>query len=212
MRDNDGGRKGKELDERGLPVKGPHANVNPFMRYSLLQLLEIVAGYLVAWGIYSINPLAFDLRLNLLRNYDLGYLYIAVAIVTRIPDVMQIFVAVQRLAACVPNPDQYIFKTMLRDEPYIRLEAEGDVGRFNKAQRAIDNMRETFPSFLANFLMAGFVFPVPALCIAVVMLLGLVLFIVGYIKDSRVPGKVVTRICNLLAAGLVLYAGVEAFM
>ena len=56
---------------------------------------------------------------------------------------------------------------MLLDQPYIRLEMDGPVGRLNRAQRAIDNTRETFPAVLVTGLLAGFVFPKPTCVLAV---------------------------------------------
>ena len=72
---------------------------------------------------------------------------------------MQLFVSWERFNTGVQNPDQYVYKTRLREEPYVTLETEGPVGRLNRAQRGIDNYRELAPNLAVRTLLAGFIFP-----------------------------------------------------
>merc|ERR1712050_687445 len=125
-------------------------------------------GLLAACGIYSFSPESYDAKILILKVWDLGYLYVAVRVLTLILAFQQVFVAVGRKKAKCDNPDQYVYKTQLKNDPVVRLHVEGAIGEFNRAQRGIDNTREVFAVILADVLLGGFVFPKPMLvCVCV---------------------------------------------
>merc|ERR1711972_1273760 len=103
------------------------------------------------------------------------------------------------------NPDQYIYETVGKDEPYVRLVSTGPIGEFNRAQRGIDNTRETFTDTVAK---AVFV-------IAIVFFFARALYSHGYIKGakSRMPGQLLTMLsAGVVLSGLQLFVGIKALM
>merc|ERR1712157_432650 len=103
----------------------------------------------------------------------------------------QVFVAVGRKHSMADNPDQYIYETVGKEENYVRLVTAGAVGEFNRAQRGIDNTRETFPDTLIKAMLAGYVFPKPVFVISIVFFFARALYSHGYIKGAkgRMPGQ-----------------------
>eukprot|EP00747_Dinoflagellata_sp_TGD_P180083 gnl/TRDRNA2_/TRDRNA2_31966_c0_seq1.p1 gnl/TRDRNA2_/TRDRNA2_31966_c0~~gnl/TRDRNA2_/TRDRNA2_31966_c0_seq1.p1 ORF type:complete len:235 (+),score=29.03 gnl/TRDRNA2_/TRDRNA2_31966_c0_seq1:37-705(+) len=202
----------ESLDVTGMPATSLHDAASPAIMYPAIMLGELCFGYLIAWRLYSLDKANMDVKILMLKEYGLGYLYLAVVIVTKIPYVMQTFVAVEGNAVNASNPDQYIYKTMLRSEPYVRLENRGRIGRFNRAQRAVDNMRETLPGILASLILGGFVFSAAALVTAMLLLAGRTLFIVGYIWRLRMPGVILSSLAGTIAGGFLLFSSVQALL
>merc|ERR1740133_340368 len=110
---------------------------------------------------------------------------------------------------------------MLKSDPYVRLETEGPVGAFNKAQRGIDNTRESFAGVVVNLIFAGYVFPEVALAMSILYLVGRVAYSAGYISSTRTAGAIMSlnhsiiQILSMLATvttgGLQLFATVQIF-
>lgn len=201
--------KPKKLDAQGLPEEGPYATVNPAFLYPIMMIVFQGIGYLIAWGIYSTRSAHYDGRLAVLRAHELGCLYLAVFFIAQVLPIQQVFVAYHRKMAKVENPDQYIFKTMLKNEPYVRLETEGPVGAFNKAQRGIDNTRESFAGVVVNLTFAGYVFPEVALAMSILYLVGRVAYSAGYISSTRTAGAILSMLATVTTGGLQLFATVQ---
>lgn len=197
------------LDARGLPEKGPYGGANPAIVYPIATLVMLGLGYLIAWGIYSLGWEKYDAKVAVLRLHDLGYLYLAVFVVSLVLPIQQVFVAYHRKLSKVENPDQYAFKTMLRDEPYVLLERQGAVGAFNRAQRGIDNTREIIVRDVVNLVFAGYVFPEAVFAMSILYLVGRVGYSAGYIGwpcKSRAPGMALSMIASIVINGLQLFA------
>merc|ERR1712048_729121 len=120
-----------KLDEEGMPETGPYGGVeggtNPGVVYPIVNLVMMGLGLLCAWGIYALSPKAYDAKILTLKNQDLGYLYLAVRVLTLVLAFQQVFVAVGRKKAKCDNPDQYVYKTQLRNDPMVRLVTKGPI-------------------------------------------------------------------------------------
>jgi len=215
--DEEAQTEAQALDDKGLPAAGPYAKVNPAILYPIMMLVFVGLGYLIAWGIYSASTQStasekkFDAKFAMLATFVLQYLYLAVFVLAQVLPIQQIFVAFHRKQAKVENPDQYIFKTMLKNDPYVRLETEGPVGAFNRAQRGIDNTREMFVGFVLNLVFAGFVFPEAALALSLLFLVGRIAYSAGYIGSSRTPGQILSMLAGVTTTGLQLFATVQIY-
>jgi len=201
-----------KLDAKGLPQVGPYDKVNPAVLYPIMYVVAYGLGTLFAWGIYSLTDHALaDQKVAALSAGNLQWLYLAVLVMGLVLGFQQVFVAYHRKLARVENPDQYIFKTMLKDDAYIRLEMDGPVGAFNRAQRGIDNTREDFVVKFISLIFAGYVFPEVSFILAVVVLLARVLFSYGYIYKSRMTGQMLSMIASIVVNGLLIWTVVLAF-
>eukprot|EP00928_Gymnodinium_smaydae_P079800 TRINITY_DN63649_c0_g1_i1.p1 TRINITY_DN63649_c0_g1~~TRINITY_DN63649_c0_g1_i1.p1 ORF type:complete len:217 (+),score=45.77 TRINITY_DN63649_c0_g1_i1:76-726(+) len=207
---------GLNLDERGMPTSGPYDKMNPLIVYPIITIIFNGIGVLVAWGIHSADSVAHDYKIHVLKSNDLGFLYLGMFIFNLTGFVQQVFVAVGRKASYADNPDQYIYETVGRPElPYVRLATAGAVGAFNRAQRGIDNSRETYPQVVVNALLAGYVYPKAVFGIALVYLVARSIYSHGYIKQAsgRMPGQLLTMLATaVVLPGLHLFAGIKALV
>lgn len=209
--------KKEELDETGLPVNRPYGDRNPVIIYSIITLVQLGLGYLAAFGIYALMKHVFgssdaDTKIAKLKEGDLGYLYIAARVMALVLSVQQIFVAVGRKSSKCANPDQYVYETKLGPPPYVGLVSQGVIGQFNRAQRAIDNTRETYPVMVMDTLLAGYVFPKPILVLACLYLFARCGFSYTYMYSSRGKAQAVSFILMMVLGGLELFAGVQALI
>lgn len=202
------------LIRKGMPDKAPYEGINPYIAMPALLAIQLGIGWLIGRGIYSIgDKTMYDSKIANLKANDLGYFYLAGLIGALLPYVLQVWVMAGRKEAHVDNPDQYIYKTV-KDQAYVMLEMEGPVGRFNRAQRGIDNFREGYASFVILLLLAGYVFPLATLCIVVWICLGRASYSALYIKapSARGPGFMMATLGGISLMGLVLFAAIKALM
>lgn len=188
---------------------------NPAVVYPILKVVITAVGLGVACGIHSTDSDKYDAKIAILKGADLGYVYLAVWLLDLTLYAQQIFVALGRKKSYADNPDQYIYEAVGKGEVYVRLVEDGVVGAFNRAQRGIDNTRETFPMVVAQTLLAGYVYPKVVLGLAVLFFFGRCLYSHGYIQGakSRVPGLFLTMlVCGIGLGGLQLFIGVKAVM
>jgi len=203
------------LDQKGMQVEGPYSNMHPAVMLTIIEAVTLGLGYLCAWGIYSLGPKAdYDKKYVLLKGFDLAWFYLAIFVFTKITSVLQMFVGCGRREAHADNPDQYIFETKLVNQPYVRLVTDGAVGKFNRAQRGIDNFRELLPGVLANVLLAGFIFTKATFGLVCAVFVGRVLYSAGYIEGNfnRVPGMLIFMLSNMIISGLVFFSIIKLFM
>lgn len=206
----------QKFDEEGMPAEGPYGGPdggsNPGVIYPIMFLVLNALGVLCAWGIYALSPAPYDKQIIILKSMDLGYLYIAVRVLCLVLNFQQVFVAVNRKKAKADNPDQYIYKTTLRDDPVVRLIAKGPIGAFNRSQRAIDNTREVFAGLLADVLLGGFVFPKPMLVCVCIYFCARMAFSAGYVKSAagRGPGQGISFLTATVIGGMMLFAGIKS--
>jgi hypothetical protein len=150
-------------------------------------------------------------KLEALSAWDLGCLYLSAFLFCKLSSILQLFVAFERYNSGVQNPDQYVFKTKLRDDPYVTLETEGPVGRFNRAQRGIDNYRELAPNLAVRTMLAGFMFPGWQLAVTCVAFISRVVYSAKYREDgNRAAGLLPYVFCNAFSDGIILVTGVKA--
>jgi len=211
-------QKNIELDAEGMPEKGPYGGteggMNPAIIYPILQIVMNGLGVLCAWGIYALSTTSYDSKIATLKAQDLGYLYVAVRILQQVLQWQQIFVAVGRKKAKADNPDQYIYKTQLKDDPVVRLVIKGPIGACNRAQRAIDNTREIFAGLMADVVLGGYVFPKPMLICVCLYFCARMVFSAGYMKSAgaRSSGQGISFLLMMVMSGLMLFPGIKSFL
>ena len=78
-----------------------------------------------------------------------------------------------RKASKINVPDQqcYIQRGKNASKNYIFMENEGVIGRFNRAQRALQNTLENLTLLCVDFCLSAFVFPFPAFVVATLWVL-----------------------------------------
>merc|ERR1719296_302685 len=116
----------------------------------------------------------------------------------------------------VENPDQYVYEVVGKPElPYVRLVHSGPLGRFNRAQRAINNSREYFAFLLVQSLLAGFVYPQAVFLLSAVYLYARHVYTKRYIeqRETRIPANVLSLLLGQeVLKGMVLLTGIQSFL
>merc|ERR1719161_1509856 len=111
-------------------------------------------------------------------------------------------------------PDQHIYTVKKQDGSVVLMESEGMYGRFNRAQRALQNTNEVLPSYLANFFSVGYVFP--WLTSGITVLWGMLrmkgAFDYTDERNSRQGGNLPAMLLMGILQGLGLAIGARALM
>merc|ERR1712039_206226 len=122
-----------------------------------------------------------------------------------------------RKTAKVNVPDQQVYKVYNGAQAnlgYVLMEKEGELGRFNRAQRALMNLYEVLPIFLLLFVLAGFVFPFPCFVVACYFMTMRAISAFGYTAKpaGRMAGTMLGNLGLETLQGLVLVSGIKAIM
>jgi len=120
----------------------------------------------------------------------------------------------QRFYTGCKAPNQHIYKVFggSADGSIVLLDEDGVNGKFNRAQRGLQNTVESGPLFLVCWLFTVFVFPWTASAIMVVYALGRLMFTFGYTSSfgGRSSGLLLSSLCNEAVVGIVLWLGARA--
>merc|ERR1740124_315295 len=90
---------------------------------------------------------------------------------------------------------------------------EGNIGKYNRANRSIHHMVENFGGFVAGIVLAGSVFPFPTFVLACLFSLGRILHQIGYTKKygGHAPGFLISVvIATPTLEGLLLLVFLKA--
>lgn len=154
-----------ERDVRGIPVKGPAGlPFSAFVPGVLVYL--IVLGQPLAWLTYLFGSRPkYDARIDTVAGGDLGWLYLTLFVFKHGWGFITAISMHERSEILVNPPDQHVYRVMQSKDapamPYVLMETEGKIGRFNRAQRASLNYIEYTIWNLAISAAVSFVFPFP---------------------------------------------------
>lgn len=161
-------------EETGLPVMSQSALEKGWSQSAgtlpVLVLLPRLIGCGIAYLIYSLAGQEADVRMKnlnklLMFNGELGYLYLAAgsfSLLVTLQNYLPMLFKSQVMPGNAANlrSNMMIYKVNSKPKlPYVVLEEEGHVGRYNRANRALNHFVENTPSFALCVLMAGLIFP-----------------------------------------------------
>ena len=97
---------------------------------------------------------------------------------------------------------------------YVLMENDGVHGSFNRAQRALQNYNETFPSVIIQFIAASLVFPFEAFVCIIIWQLGSTYSAVGYKNDvdGRMKGRIPGYFAMSTLNGMLLIIAYKALV
>eukprot|EP00446_Apocalathium_sp_SHHI-4_P061209 CAMPEP_0177424038 /NCGR_PEP_ID=MMETSP0368-20130122/72223_1 /TAXON_ID=447022 ORGANISM="Scrippsiella hangoei-like, Strain SHHI-4" /NCGR_SAMPLE_ID=MMETSP0368 /ASSEMBLY_ACC=CAM_ASM_000363 /LENGTH=219 /DNA_ID=CAMNT_0018894165 /DNA_START=73 /DNA_END=728 /DNA_ORIENTATION=+ len=153
------------VDARGIPLKSDYPEGLPVPAlYAIFTTVFTAICLGIAFAIYKFGSTEkYDKKIEVLTAYDLGWVYLVMFAVKLGMFGININLGVARKAAKVNVPDQHVYKVHTPGDAsplgFVLMESEGDLGRFNRAQRAYMNYLESAPLFFVYVLLAGFVFP-----------------------------------------------------
>jgi len=191
-------------------------------KYMKMLLIMIpVIGQVLAWSTYFGcakllgQQELYDKKFAFLRENQLGYVFLAVWIVSMTRATVVCLANGARGPARVDRPDQHVYKIMaadgsLKDAPFVMMVNTGPQGRFNRAQRGVFNLDESLPLVLVNVLLAGSVFGPVVACLCLLIAYGRVIFAAKYrnAAKERGAGFGLTMIGEKWIEGLVLLSAI----
>jgi len=192
-------------------------------KYRIFLLLVIpLVGQFLAWSTYFCAAKlceqqgVYDKKFAFIHEYQLGYVYLAIWIITMARSLLVINANGARGPARVDRPDQHIYKIMaaggdLKDAPYVLMAGTGAQGRFNRAQRGVFNTDESLPLLVGNIILSGLVFGPIIAGLALLIGFGRVLFGLKYKESpkSRMAGFLPATIGEKWVEGLVLLCAIK---
>ena len=207
-----------QVDANGIPLKSSYDRMPlpvPVM-YCIVTLVALALGQICAYPLYSYD-VKYEAKINLLAAHGLGWIYIGLVVLFRgctlgIGSVL----GSARKEAKVNVPDQQVYSVYTKPgQPklgYVLMEKDGALGRFNRAQRSLQNYVESAAFVVALFVLSGFVFPFQTFCIGCFFAVARIVSAIGYTHspDGRMAGNILGMLAMGVMEALVLVAGVKA--
>lgn len=206
------------FDERGIPTKSDYpGNMSVAVMYGIFSTILTAIGLGIAFAVHGFGSTSkYDAKIDTLAVGDYGWVYMALVVMKVCHLVTGVNLGTSRKECKVNLPDQHVYKVYQPngDKPigYVLMETEGTIGRFNRAQRAVQNNVEIMPLIVANFFLAAYVFPFPAFVALAWFGVCRVVYAYGYTlaPKSRMSGTMLAMFGQQTLEGLVLLAGVKA--
>merc|ERR1719469_1263821 len=176
-----------------------------------MNAVGLTVGVLIALGIYNFGTKErYDQRIDVLRSNDVGWLYLSAFILRLGFLAIGINLGNARKASKVGLPNQQVYKVYTPSGApqlgYVLMEEEGEIGAFNRAQRAFQVYLENAPQNFLYFVLAAFVFPFPCFVLTSLYAFFRAWAAVGYTSSTagRGKGSMFGGFAALTAEGMVL--------
>jgi len=155
-----------ETDSKGIPLKSEMPDFPPvWIFYTVMNIVFGCVGFAIAWFAAYAREAKItkaDAQILLIKQFDLGWLYLGVFVLRTLQLPLSVALGQARKDSKIALPDQHVYKVMGAEGSklgYVLMETEGALGDFNRAQRALMNYHENFPTIVLQYLVASFVFP-----------------------------------------------------
>jgi len=159
-----------------------------------------------------------DAKFEFIRAYDLGWVFVAPALLHLGRTYLMINANGARAEARVERPDQHVYKIMspnkYADAPYVLMANTGAAGRFNRAQRSAYNTDEVLPLFAVGLVLVAACFGPLALVLGAINVYGRTTFANAYKadQDTRGPGFMAAAASEYLTMALVQWIALKSFI
>mmetsp|Transcript_26582 Transcript_26582/g.32202 ORF Transcript_26582/g.32202 Transcript_26582/m.32202 type:complete len:215 (-) Transcript_26582:209-853(-) len=212
--------KAVETDEKGIPLKSAYPEKpSVAVFYGGMTAIFTIIGYLIArFGCYRGTTAApVDAKIAIVAEYDLAWLYLGLFLIKLLQLPIGINLGKARKESKIGLPNQQVYKVCGAagsNLGYVLMENDGALGKFNRAQRALMNYHENFPTVALQYVVASFVFPKEAFACILVWAVATCISADGYANgvDGRMGG-VVPRILSMnTLSGMLLFVAVKILM
>lgn len=185
-------------------------------------ILPAAIGFGIAYGIDSLvnltNPASYNSKIQTLSDLDLHYACFSVFLFSRLVAWINNYPGIYKSRIMLRNSgnlraNMFIYKQVGGQPGPIVMETEGDVGKYNRANRSMNHFMENLGGMLLCFPLAAFCFPLPSMLLMIVFALGRVLHQTGYTNKGyggHGLGFGFSQLGSLTVDGLVLLAGIKA--
>ena len=100
-------------------------------------------------------------------------------------------------------------------ESAVVLDAEGDVGLYNRANRALYHFIENASPMIFSIVLGSFVYAVPVFVLTCMLVIGRIIYTVGYTKGGfggHLPGFFLDRIAFGTAVSMLFWIAIQGFV
>jgi len=163
---------------------------------------------------------ATEKKIDTLAALDLGWLYLSVFALKNLAWFINAQQVQCRSEANIGAPDQYVYRVVGQTEtPIVLMESDGALGRWNRAQRALQNLNENMAPLTAYAVLAAFVVPKAAFMCTITYGCCRVMYTRGYVnsslngtvKSGRFAGFLLQQTALAALEGVILISGVNFF-
>jgi len=209
-----------ETDSKGIPLKGANPDGVPVpVFYAVVNTIFGALGFAAAWfWAYSASKQeAADAKMELVNQYDLSWLYLGILLLKILQLPLYAMLGVTRAASKIHVPDQHVYKVMGSEGSklgYVLMDTDGVNGDFNRAQRALQNYCEAFPTVLALYVAASWVFPFEAFLCVAIWAVTRIMSAAGYKSsaDGRMGGMIIGVIALSILQGMLIIVATKTLM
>lgn len=214
--------KETETDSKGIPLK----HVGYPDQFSVAAFYAIGHGVLGSIGLAAAWFLAYapdskrtnaDNHIEILIEHNLGWLYLGIFLLKLLQIPIGTILGEARKASKAAVPDQHVYRVM-GDEGsklglgYVLMVTEGVHGAFNRAQRALMNYHEVFPTLALQYVAASWVFPFEAFLCVIIWAVTRCIGAVGYTSSAwaRFNGNFPGLLAMCTIQGMVMIAAIKS--
>ena len=177
-----------------------------------------IASAIYAWGSTSL----YDDRITIAKSYDGQWILLGLIIFTLLNTWINYHMNAQKArimdwtdGALRPNSYFYRLATDKKEEgSAVVFNLEGDVGKYNLANRSTGFFLEGVLGYVASTCAAFFIFPFPAFVLLCVYAFGRIIFQIGfagYGRGAHLPGFLLDLGARNTVTGLLIIASYKAF-
>lgn len=187
-------------DNEKVQEKDKAVSVAPFV---IFQTVPPAVGLTVATVVYKFG--SYSLPSN-------GWPYLSLFVLGRTISVVNMLPMLWK--------QQIMDKGNIRSNPfiygeegkYVTFVEEGNVGKYNRANRSLHHMIENFGVVVAGIYATSQVFPFPTFVLTVIFGIGRILHSIGYTKGygTHAPGFMLATIATASIEGMCLFVALKA--
>eukprot|EP00967_Tisochrysis_lutea_P114269 scaffold181954_cov36-Tisochrysis_lutea.AAC.1 len=186
----------------------------------VVTFLPLLLGWGVAELIYNVSSArsSYADKIAILSKYDLAWLYAAALVLSKLTALLNNLPLVFKTQALPQLPgvrvNMFVYR-LRREQPsdeekgLVLLDDTGEAGRYNRANRSLAHFVETSLPLMMAVPLAGFVFPRSTFVIVVLLTLGRIAHMMGYVMKGyggHSPGFAVVSLCCAILDGMLLCA------
>eukprot|EP00620_Florenciella_sp_RCC1587_P017246 CAMPEP_0182573810 /NCGR_PEP_ID=MMETSP1324-20130603/20432_1 /TAXON_ID=236786 /ORGANISM="Florenciella sp., Strain RCC1587" /LENGTH=273 /DNA_ID=CAMNT_0024788967 /DNA_START=82 /DNA_END=903 /DNA_ORIENTATION=- len=161
--------------KEGLPKieedKKPNSTTFLFVAAPMMVIVPAAIGIAIAFAIFTFGSTAkYEAKMALVAEYEMQYAYAAAAFVGAIVRLINLYPMRYKSAIMKTNSENlrsnmYVYKAIGPNaaQHHVVFDDEGDVGKYNRANRSLHHLTENHAIILVGAGLAGFVFPFPAM-------------------------------------------------
>jgi len=201
----------------GIPLESSYAKMAPapnsilavYSTYVTCFMIPGIVGGLVA-ALYVKEPTVLAKIGKIVEN-DLGPLYLSFIVLVYCGLFINANLGYYRRATRINLPDQQCYRVYGQKEtPYVLMETAGDIGKFNRAQRAVASLAEQLPVILVVVVSVAFVFPWTCASVFTLFSIEKVFGAYGYTEETEKRSGMLSYVLVGTMNGLCLVIGILA--